>query len=141
MAGVATFAVNQKYIIGGDMSSASAVAGGLGATIVGPWIDVRRKKTIWAQAQYGGTPTGTWGLQMTSDPDPIRDAGQAQAMGASTVPASASMTAANPAGGAVPSGGVYFEASIGAVPWARWVYTRSAGGTASLNMAAGTKDI
>src|SRR5262245_52935991 len=130
MAGVATFGFNPRYIVNGDMSNATPPAGGRTATIVGGWIDTRRKKTIAAQATWSGTATGTWGLQITFDEDPIR-AGAANArFGATLVAPSASMTAANPAG-AAPTDGVYFESPVNGAPYARWVYIRSANGSAN----------
>jgi hypothetical protein len=140
MAGVGRFATNEKYIIAGDMSNATPVAGALDATVIGPWIDCRSKKTIWAIAQWAsGAPVGVWTLQFTADPDPIRDGGQNQAMGPTKIAATTTMTAAAPAG-AMPAGGVYFESTVNA-PWARWGYIRTSAGAAALNMAAGTKDL
>ena len=121
------------YIVNGDMSNATPVAGALGATVVGPWLKLREMKSISFQVQWGGTPTGTWGFQVTNDADPTRPTGGVL-LGPTTYPPTAAMTAANPAGGAPPAGGAWFEIPVKAV-WGRLVYTRSAGGTASLNVA------
>lgn len=125
------------YIVNGDMSNATPVAGALGATVVGPWIKLREMHSIAFQlAAWGGTPTGTWGFQVSNDVDPIGR----PVLGPTIYPPTAAMTAANPAGGAAPTGGAWFEIPVSAI-WGRFVYTRSAGGTASLNVGYSGKGV
>ena len=97
----------------------------MGGSVTGKWINVMGLRDFSFQALWTGTPTGTWGVDVSND-GPADNTGLAPSLnlGATALTLTAAMTAANPAG----SGSNFlFEFRDMAVAWVRFKYTRSSG--------------
>lgn len=114
-----THFVVPNLIVGGVMTGT--------AVISSPWINISNFKNVAIQAQWTGTPTGTFTVNVSMDLDPTG----APVLGgtALTLPSSPSP---NPAGSA--SSWVFFLSGL-STPWVQLVYT-NASSTGVLNAGA-----
>lgn len=108
-------------------------------SFVGPWFRIDDASSIGVQVIMTGTgsPTATWGMDVTDDEDAPRTADANLVPGVTPLTLTSDMTAQNPAGTTANINFLFqFDPSPRA-KWARWKYTRASGGDAGLLLKIG----
>jgi hypothetical protein len=109
------------------------------ASFTGPWFRIDDASSIGIQVVLTATssPVATWGLDVTDDEQAPQKADADIQPGITAITLTSDMTAQNPNGTTTDRNFLFqFDPSPRA-KWARWKYTRSSGGSASLLMKIG----